>query len=338
LAVLQHYGTLTSELIPILLSGDTHFSDNTVTALYLNLATVSLAGNIDFVNNTANSGGAIYLGKSAWIIPLDNLRLNFMQNRARLGGAIYTTFQCYNASSTAYCTTFGYENGRKLCPSTSSVPNISISFVHNSASISGDAIYLDSRTCDLNCLHGSIFSYIPPEDLQQVAAPAVRINFHLPAVQNNMDIMLGQDNFLNATTSNEYTESNQSFTVLAVAVSTVYLNCFLSIDSPYTLIGRTVVFFDNTEFYSGMKVKGPEITKDNDLPHCTLEFVTTGSQPVLEQSLTLNFCPCRLGFVYDNYTQMCTCYNSTDITCDPQTLEVCKWNHPKYTNSMTTLS
>ena len=323
LAMMQHYGTLMSELIPILLSGDTIFSDNTVTALYLNLAPVSLAGDIHFVNNTANSGGAIYLGNLAWIIPLDNLRLNFTQNRARSGGAIYTTFQCYNASNTAYCTTFGYKNGTKLCPSTSNLPDISISFSHNHASISGDAIYLDSRTCNLNCLHGSIFSYLPSEDNQQVAAPATRITFHSPAVQDNMDIMLGQDIYLNVTTSNEYTESNQSFTVSAVAVSTVYLNCYLSIDSPYTLIGPTVVYFENTAFYSGMNVKGPEITKHTDQPRCTLEFVTTGSQPVLEQSLTLNFRPCRLGFVYNKYKQICTCYDSTDIRCDAQTLDVC---------------
>ena len=320
LTAIQHYGAIVSEAIPILLSGHTKFDSNLVTALYLSLATVKLTGQIKFVDNRGVYGGAVYLGQLAWIIPLANLNLLFDSNRARYGGSIYTTFQCYNASSVAYCTTFGDEVGARVCPNESFPENSSIRFLSNSASISGDAIYLDSRTCSLDCLHGDSVVY-SPDDSSEVAAPATHMQFNEPAEQNQLNVRLGQNIFLNITTYNEYPSvdyyfDNGSIQVPAVAVTTVYLNCFPdSVESPYSLTGPSALFLENQPFFSNIRIQGPQINSSN-APDCSLQFVTSGSQPALEQTLRLNFSSCRLGYVYSTEKQMCICFDSANIICN----------------------
>ena len=322
LTAIQHYGTIVSEAIPILLRGHTVFYSNSITALYLNLATVKLTGEIEFINNRGIYGGAVFLGQLAWIIPLDDLNLLFQNNRARYGGSIYTTFQCYNASSVAYCTTFGNVTGGRICPNESFPVNSSIRFVDNSASISGDAIYLDSRTCTLDCLHGESVVYIPSGDSREVAAPAIHMQFNQPAVQNQLSVRLGQNIFLNISTYNEYPSveymEDGNIQVPAVAVTTVYLNCFPdSVESPYNLTGPSALFLENQAFFTNMRIRGPQITSNNsELLDCSLQFVTSGSQPALEQTLQLKFSPCRLGYVYSNEQQMCVCFDSGNIICN----------------------
>lgn len=320
LTAIQHYGAIVSEAIPILFSGSTMFYNNSITALYLNLATVKLTGQISFINNRGVYGGAVFLGQLAWIIPLDNLYLMFENNRARYGGSIYTTFQCYNASSVAYCTTFGDEVGARVCPNQSFPENSSIWFLFNSASISGDAIYLDSRTCSLDCLHGESVVY-DPDDNSEVAAPATHMQFNEPAEQNQLNVRLGQNIFLNITTYNEYPSveyyfSNVSVLVPAVAVTTVYLNCFPdSVESAYNLTGPSALFLENQPFFSNVRIQGPQINTSNS-PDCSLQFVTSGSQPALEQTLRLIFFSCRLGYVYSDAKQMCVCFDSGNIICN----------------------
>ena len=326
LTTIPHYSVVVSEGVPILFAGTTSFHSNQVTAVYLVLTTASFTGEAEFVNNTSVYGGAIYLDNLAWIILLDNLTLTFTGNMARFGGAIYTTFQCYNASSVAYCTTFGNSNGGKLCPGTVDFPtNTNISFVHNYASISGNAIYLDSRICSLDCLNGENFVYIPA-DAREISAPANAVTFNQPAVNDSIDIWLGKNIFLNTTTSNDYTEFGDEVIVPAVAVTTVFLNCqpYYTVGEVYRLIGPTALFLENKAFFSNMKVVGPEISTSNQ-PSCVLLFVTTGSKPELAQNLKLNFVPCQLGYVYNEETEMCECFDSTRILCEPNTLdtEVC---------------
>ena len=111
----------------------THFINNNGTALHLFMSQITFYTNVLFENNTANSGGALYLEQGTQVY-LDNkygsIIVGFVNNTAtQYGGAIYTDlpFTCPNKGAM-----FHDQNW-----------NFSISFMNNTAGVIGNSLYFN---------------------------------------------------------------------------------------------------------------------------------------------------------------------------------------------------
>ena len=76
--------------INVTISGDSVFSNNEGSPLYTVTSVVNIMDNVRFEDNSASSGGAIYLFTNSFIVIKDNTNLKFVNNSAtRYGGAIF---------------------------------------------------------------------------------------------------------------------------------------------------------------------------------------------------------------------------------------------------------
>ena len=85
-------GAVYADSLPIVLTGNVTFSDNTVSALVLTgtYANISTDTNVTFINNSGRHGGAIALLGNSFIMTSKNSALRFINNSALYkGGAIY---------------------------------------------------------------------------------------------------------------------------------------------------------------------------------------------------------------------------------------------------------
>ena len=114
------------------------FTNNVGHSMIVSACDMKLSGNLLFKNNTAENGGAMYLGQRTTVTIDDEASVQFIGNKATLnGGAIYVDLLC--------------ENFRLDTVTFLVLTNFSVTFINNSALISGNSLYFSTnRFCLVN--------------------------------------------------------------------------------------------------------------------------------------------------------------------------------------------
>ena len=130
---------------PLIVNTST-FKNNFGSAMYLSSCDVILSGNLLFKNNTAESGGAMYVEQETTVTIDDKATVQFIANAAKLnGGAIYVNLVCSHHTFRDYLiiNTFNSRQHHN---------NLNVMFINNSARITDNALYFNVPRRFSHCL------------------------------------------------------------------------------------------------------------------------------------------------------------------------------------------
>jgi len=250
----------------------------------------ALSSQVIFHNNSASrTGGGIYLDNNYSITLENKSNVIFNQNNAsRHGGAIYGELAQRNHSKILSIT-----------------PDADF---NNNTALIGDDVYVHIQpSCDEMCLNNSV------EGLQVTHNyPPLHLALYQPAVcadavntSNDCNtyfiknIMLGQNIKINACVLSFYDKSAVGVDFLVTGESQHhYLD-----DSQFIPIGCKI--------FEGISVLGKKVISRNNFSMTITSY--TSSETEISIKLLAELSPCHPGYIYDNTTQKCVCYNSNDI-------------------------
>ena len=110
-----------------------NFTNNIGSALYLSSCNATFSGNLLFRNNTAESGGAMYVEQKTTVTIDDNATVQFINNTAKIhGGAIYVDLMCSLTFGGMYQIINTFQGGAK-----------NSKFINNSARIADNSLYFN---------------------------------------------------------------------------------------------------------------------------------------------------------------------------------------------------
>ena len=250
-------------------------------------------------NLASKSGGAVYLENNFVLTFTNGSHITFHQNNATLhGGAIYGKLNQTNQSKL-----LSYNGG--------------INFIRNTALI-GDDVYVDvASSCDETCLNSSIVGVTvvhnnPPHHLA-LHAPATCVDATKPIGDCDTyfvpNIMLGQDIKIDACVLSLYNQS-------AGGVDFV-----VSGGSQHHHLDGTRFVPITCKLFEGISVLGKEISDKINFSMIITSY--TNNEAEISVGLIAELSPCHPGFIYDNTTQSCVCYNDNDIiSCSGSTSSI----------------
>ena len=335
---LHGVGTVYTEAVPLVFAGTTVFDSNRGSALMISSTTVTLVDSVMFRNGHALLGGAIFLTGLSRVTLTPNVHVLFVNNTAlQVGGAIYVVFPPWlklPGSNDCFLQYFD--------PISISVPinewNVNLTYVDNSALNGGHAIFLTTVNLCVRPFDGGNpfdvngterFIYHQKQTNLVIATPAQVMNLtsKTPGAITTVDgwttyaVSPGEPFDLMVNTTDHYGQLIKvAYSITCSSLSdyealdftTVDKYCTSGSNSPYQLHGGNV--FTSNVVMSSLKLSAP---LSGDSPYddnFVLRFTTSDNYLILG-ALRINLVPCRLGLVYDNYTQMCTCFPSSFINC-----------------------
>ena len=303
-----------SSIVHVMASGslatvlDSSFSNNNGTALYISIRILTFYKNVLFKNNKATNGAAVYLMRVHSML-FQFGTMQFINNFATMkGGAIYIEIAPDNSN----CQVFGNVDEE----------DTHVSFVNNSAGISGNSFYFSiPQLCNvianvsnrLSLLHiPSLFHYYP-EYSQLVTSPH-NIKLYQPAIAmyNNTDNnyliqnskMLGESIYFTATVFDYFDTAAEP--VIFVLICN---NC----KGDYALSKDQISVANNS--LQEFKVYP---TNTHDVVNATYISIMLQSvlSPIYEgvnATLSIQLSPCHSGYLFDKLQLQCICYQHHDI-------------------------
>ena len=291
------------------------FTNNKGTALYFTFTSFTFMDTIFFINNTANSGAAIYFEEVHNIWSEFSPDVWFINNSAvQSGGAVY-----FNLVAD-HCNVFSYP--------------FDATFINNSANIAGNSIYFSiPKICHIitNISDKSSLLYVPNKfnysQLLYTKSPPVvtspcSIKLYPPAVaihnsSNDYLIkeskMLGEPIQFNASVFDYF---NNTESVIFI------INCVTCGDD-YVLSANQITVHDHSlnELKIFPTVDSDIVSSKNIL--ITLLSVLPLIYKSLSASLSIELSPCNTGYLFDKLQRQCTCYPYSDIVhCNEQYSEI----------------
>ena len=296
--------------------GNIIFYQNYGTALTLSNVNVSLHGEMDFVLNSGDFGGALLLNEITLTINSDEqCEINFINNTAKYGGAVYILD---NPCIEDWLTNKNYE-----C-------NIIANFIDNSAVIEGDSIYSQLPHCRCfsnNC--NFTFDHQP-----EIVSGAVSMN--ISADKNNQKPLVA---FPGRNVSLNFTIADCAHTPVTCTAKPLAL---CGKDKPYSCAGHENGGFQfdingpvyihlqsgfvNTDSILSIDITGSN--KNNTLSP-RLYFQCRNHRGYEMTSATGNINvnisqDCPIGFSYNSETMSCECNNhKQNYICDFSSGKIC---------------
>ena len=288
------------------------FEGNSETVIYIINQHVTFKEMVQFKNNIAEYGAALYLDVGSSISFDDNCDVTFTNNFARkYGGAIF-----YDASQLV----------SSICENTympTQVNNNSaVSFNGNGASVAGNSIYLSiSQSCNIssllldeNVVTGFNFSEIniylvTSPDMLVLYSPAVLVNnTNSVTVYKLSGIMLGQTINIPACVL-DY--QNNSAGKVLFQVTRVDFNKNYSLVSPNFLsISCESLRVGNIHIIGEPVAEGDNIS-------ITIQLSSSYNSAVnwkpINVNLVIELSSCHAGYFYDDELKQCVCYKTDNI-------------------------
>ena len=292
----------------------TSFTNNVGTALRVSGTNIAFVNLMQFMNNIAQRGAAIYLEHGSQII-IGNSNLEFIGNIAeRWGGAIYVElpFGCMH-------------NGVVF----RNVPDSSyyVSFINNSAGITGNSIYFSiPDSCDaikdsmLNEFHysqalGSIGPHIStsPYKINVCSTSCDDTNSSSCYISNRN--MLGQSVNINATVCDYY--GNISETVQ------FYIKC-TNCNNKYRLSDSRALMHNGLFDVAFLAVDADSDIVDDTNVTLSLSSVLSDEYRQLTATVSVELSSCQSGYVFDPNVEKCICYEQSKdvIRCQQDYAEI----------------
>ena len=284
---------------------DSNFSNNHVSGLYIVQGHVVLFGHIKFQNNTASSGCGIALMKKSYVILESNCFVEFIGNFAvHYGGGMYVeVLHCFSGMIV--------NNSKSV-----------ISFVNNSAGISGDAVYFQilssceptsesdflSSLRDLQCSNististFSCFEYMRSSPMNLISSDTSSCASNSVECFFNIGVMLGQEISVPLKVIDYFNQT---------AEPTVFL--FTSITDGYKLDSISSKFTIIQNDFSGVSISGNDPGSSVRNITISLSTVKVSDQKHITLHLNVSLKGCHTGFVYDEKLRRCICFTKYGI-------------------------
>ena len=284
------------------------FERNSETVIHVTNQHVTFKEMIQFSNNIANNGAAIYLDGRSSIKFDESCDAAFSNNFARkYGGAIYVASQLSNACENIYNVMPVQVNS-----------NSAVSFNSNKASIAGNSIYFSiSGPCNINTLLNGLSGFNFSETNGHVATSPNQLVLHYPATlissTNSIsqykvsNIMLGQAIAIPACVL-DY-QNNSAGNVL-FQITRVDLN------QNYSLIAPNFISLSCESLrVNDIHIIGKPVEDDNLT--LTIELLSSYNSAVdlktIRVNLMIELSPCHAGYFYDAKLKQCLCYKENNI-------------------------
>lgn len=331
------FGVVYLSQITALLS-HTVFINNTGTSINLALSSLLMEGDIFFKDNSAISGGALYLQYYSFLVFCNNSRVQFVNNAAStVGGAIFYEHK-FNPASHSFTNCFIYFNTfdpfcvlRNTCYSEKM--NITVNFTDNKAGYAtshgstgyGSAIYGAGLYCPWLVKNNVDFSTI--NITRTLSEDFGNVLIFSPKVTNEYVI---------ATASKDIHASISDIDTIPGQIVTVYLNATDHYDRPAidtvtaSMISRQ--FKERNNFSVDVSTSGYQLLQGDT--QTAVEIQINGpenrSSAVIIYSLyagtqlkiPVHTMKCQLGFVYNATQHTCLCNANLlnrGVTCDYHT-------------------
>ena len=294
--------------INIFLASSNFTSNKNGPALYLMHCFLNLHSSILFQDNSAKSGAAIYIAESSQISVDNGSTVQFINNTASLrGGAMYIDLtNCYD-HGIVFTNLTRYE---------------SVSFINNSAKLSGNSMYFNiPDSCDVisDYTKNNSAAYVPYKfnytHSHKTNGPAIAttpytINLCFPgkcgsnkttkcAIKNSK--MLGQSIYFNATVCDYFG---------IVAETTQFEVNFINYEFKYRLLENKVLVQNGSNDRINILSVGADRDLENDINiKFSISSLLSPEYKHLIATLSLTLSSCYNGFLFQEQSQQCRCYN-----------------------------
>ena len=254
-----------------------------------------------FNGNTATmNGGGIKALNDSKIVMMDDTTITFTNNTAEYGAAVF--FDTTQSSMKF--------NGSEMCR---------ISFINNNARIAGNSIYLDvNKSCNISCLTNRIVG-VGINSISFIATPPSKLMLYNPAIciDNDMysnsdcgiyylqNMMFGQDIIVPACVLDYYNQK---------PVDTIQFLVHSESNEDIFTRGPNEVLI-SCDTFQGISIIGNEsLSKStNYTMTIALNVDHTSDWKAISVNLIIQLSPCHPGFQYDKESQICECYNASDV-------------------------
>ena len=288
------------------------FSNNKGTGLRLVIPIFWFKGNALFVNNSATNGAAVYLEEVYTVSSDDNANVQFINNLAeQKGGAMYINL------ATDFCDVF--KNISK--PS-------NISFIDNSASITGDCIYFSiHQNCHINnfmLYYPDMFNYSESQTVYPINPPVVtspyNVTLHPPAIAMHND-------------SNGYLIQESKMLGEPIKIIASVFDYFDNITEPVTFsincetcddyrLSRHQISVHNQSLYE-LKIFSKVSKESINNTSVNISIALPSNNKPINALLIVQLTDCRVGYLYDNTQKQCYCYPHPDVVhCKEDYVEI----------------
>jgi len=328
----ESFGVVYLTQITALLS-NTVFINNTGTAINLVMSSLLMEDDVDFEDNNAVSGGALYLQYYSVLVFRNNSRVQFINNAAStVGGAIYYDHR-FNPAGNSFTDCFVYFNMfDPFCTLTntcySEKMNITVNFTDNKAGYGstgyGSAIYGAGLYCPWLVKNGIDFS---------------TMNITYVLSKHFSDVLVFSPNvtseYVIATASRDIHANISDIDIMPGQITTVYLNATDHYGRPAidtitaSMISRQFKVLRNSS--ADVLTSGYQLLQGDSLTATKIQINGTKnrSTSVVIYSLyagaqliiPVYIKSCHFGYIYDATQHACLC--DTDllkkgVTCDYQ--------------------
>ena len=292
------------------------FSNNKGTALYLIAANFLFIGTSWFINNSANSGAAIYFEEVHSILSIFSTDIHFINNSVlQKGGALYFNLV------TDHCNVFN--------------DSFDAIFINNSANIAGNSIYFSiPQDCHINTNISDESSLLYLPNKFNYSQPG-RTNSP-PFVTSPYNIKLYPPATAVDNSSNNYIMQQSRMLGEPIQINASVLDCLNNITEPviftvicetcgddYVLSAYQITAHDFT--LSTLKVFPTASSDVINHASITIKMLSVLS-PVyksISAALVITLSPCFTGYMFDDMQQQCICYPHPDIIhCTEQYSEI----------------
>ena len=296
------------------------FVNNKGSALYSTFARFIFMNTIWFINNTANSGSAIYFEEvhKVYSVSSESTDVRFINNSAtQRGGALY-----FNLVTT-YCNVF-------------SVP-FKATFIDNSANIAGNSIYFSiPYLCRINTNtsnHSSLLHV--PSKFNYSQAFYIRGS---PVVTSPYSVKLYPPAIAIHNFSNDYLIQGPKMLGEPIQINASVFDYFNKITEPvifsidcktcgddYALSTHQITAYNYSlnEFKVTSKTSSGVLNKINISIYIALQSVLPPNYRSISASLSIDLSSCHTGYLFSSTQQQCICYPQPDIVqCTEQYAEI----------------
>ena len=281
------------------------FSNNKGTAVYSIIPQYKIIQNVLFINNTANSGAAVYFEELHFMILDDGIQ--FINNSVvQKGGALYFNL------ATGYCNVF------------ISSLNEEATFINNSADIAGNSIYFSIPQSCKNVIKPYDKSSLPFVPNKYKFSQPVYIKSQ-PIVTSPCNIKLYPPAIAVHNSSNDYTILQSKMLGEPIQFTASVLDYFNNITEPviftikcktcsddYVLSTYQITVHNHTLNEIKVFPTVPSDVGSNINISITMLSVLSPVYKSISASLSVELSPCRTGYLFDN-SQQCVCYPYPDI-------------------------
>ena len=299
-----------------------NFTSNVGSALYLSNTVIDMEGNLLFMNNSAESGAAMYFDQNAQIKMKSGSIIHFIGNIAALqGGAIFIEMS------------FGCPQPNAFLFTNSST----VMFTNNSAGFTGNSIYFDiPESCDIvrDATNINSIVYIPnkfnytqlPGSIgSPITTSPYKITLCSKAchLSDNTSsscympsrIMLGQLIDINATICGYYNNVSEPVQFLIECN-----NC----NNKYRLSSSGIVIQNGLFHIAFLAISADSDIIDNTNVTLNMSSVLSSKYRQLTGTISLQLSPCKSGYAFDTDIQQCKCYEQTKniIQCQQEYAEI----------------